>query len=184
MNLTVKETRIPECYQLFPKIYNDIRGAFIKTYHKEVFIEYGLNEKYEEMYYSVSKKNVLRGMHFQLPPFEHFKLVYCVHGNVKDAVIDLRVGSPTYGQYEMFVLTDERGNMIYVPPGLAHGFYVLSDSAILIYNVSTMYSEEHDYGILWNSCGIPWGNINPIISSRDSSFLNFNKFKSPFKYHR
>lgn len=111
-------------------------------------------------------------------------MVYCVYGKVFDVVVDLRVGSPTFGEFETFELSAEKANMIYIPRGLAHGFYVLSEHAIMMYKVSTVYSPEHDTGILWNSVGIPLRDENPFISKRDSEFLPLKDFKSPFIYHK
>jgi len=182
MEIEIKQTEIPGCFEIFPKVFRDERGVFVKTFHEDVLRERGLETRFAEEYYSFSHKRVLRGLHFQLPPKDHVKLVYCVSGKVLDAVVDLRVGSPTYGEFETFELSSEKANMIYIPKGLAHGFYVLSESAIMMYKVTTVYSPEHDTGILWNSVGIPWPDLNPIISKRDSEFKSFRDFKSPFIY--
>ena len=98
-----------------------------------------------------------------------------------DAVVDLRKNSETYGKYETFELDAKKGIVLYMPPGMAHGFYVLSERAIMVYKASTVYSPEHDTGILWNSIGILWPDDNPIISERDSQFIEFRQLKSPFK---
>lgn len=180
--MKMNKTSIPGCYELFPVVFEDERGSFVKTFHKELFAEKGLETNYAEEYYSVSRKGVLRGLHFQTPPMEHVKLVYCVSGKIMDAVVDLRVGSPSYKKFETFDLNAETGNVLYVPSGLAHGFYVLSESAIVVYNVSTVYSPEHDAGILWGSTSIPWIDESPIVSKRDSEFVTLSDFKSPFVY--
>ncbi|MBE9224570.1 dTDP-4-dehydrorhamnose 3,5-epimerase [Phormidium sp. LEGE 05292] len=180
--MNIQPTSLPGCYEIQPNIFEDDRGKFVKIFHQEVFAEYKLETHFAEEYYSVSHQRVLRGLHFQLPPYEHTKLVYCVVGQVMDAVVDLRVGSPTYGKYATFELSAQKANLIYIPPGFAHGFYVLSDRAVLIYKVTTVYSREHDAGILWNSVGIPWSDKQPIISARDSSFVTFADFLTPFRY--
>ncbi len=182
MKLDINISKIPGCMEIIPQVFKDERGRFIKTLHNDVFRANGLESCYAEEYYTVSSKSVLRGLHFQIPPKDHIKLVYCVFGKVLDAVVDLRVGSPTYGEFETFELSAEKANMIYIPKGLAHGFYVLSESAIMVYKVTTVYSPEHDTGILWNSVGIPWPDEKPIISKRDSEFRAFKDFKSPFIY--
>ena len=179
--MEVNELNNSGCFELLPDIYNDNRGLFVKTFQKNIFRDFGLEFDFEEEYYSCSKKGVLRGLHFQLPPHEHSKLVYCIEGNVFDAVVDLRINSMTYGEYVTVELSAKKANMLYVPPGLAHGFYVLSKRATMVYKVSTVYSPKYDTGILWNSTGIPWPDKNPIISKRDSQFLKFEQFKSPFK---
>jgi dTDP-4-dehydrorhamnose 3,5-epimerase len=180
--MQLKKTKIPGCFQIEPRIHHDERGAFIKIFHKDIFLKYGLDINFAEEYYSVSYKGVLRGMHFQTPPMDHIKVVHCVSGEVLDAVIDLRKGSPMYGRFEMFNLNSKEGNMIYIPAGLAHGFYVVSDIAILMYKVTTVYSPKNDSGIRWNTLGIPWPNDNPIMSQRDSALVEFCNFVSPFIY--
>jgi len=108
------------------------------------------------------------------------KLVYCVRGKVFDAVLDLRKDSPAYGKHAAVELSAEKANMLYLPRGVAHGFYTLTEDAVMMYKVTTVYSPEHDCGILWNSAGIPWPDSSPNISSRDSSFTNFNDFETFF----
>ncbi len=180
MEFLIKNTKIHGCFELIPNVVKDERGSFVKIFHKIVFEKYGLNTNFVEDYYSISYNRVLRGLHFQLPPMDHIKMVYCIDGKVFDVVVDLRVGSPTYGDFEVFELDSEKSNIIYIPKGLAHGFYVLSEKAIMVYKVSTVYSPQHDTGILWNSVDIPWPDENPIISKRDSEFIHFKDFKSPF----
>ena len=174
-------TAIEGCFVIQLKTTSDKRGCFVKTFHKNVFSELGLETSFSEDYYSISKKSVLRGLHFQLPPHEHAKLIYCISGCIFDTVLDLRKNSSKYGEYDTFELSLDKANMLYIPPGLAHGFYVLSERATVVYKVSTVYSPKYDTGILWNSTGIPWPDKNPIISKRDSQFLKFEQFKSPFK---
>jgi dTDP-4-dehydrorhamnose 3,5-epimerase len=130
---------------------------------------------------TVSAKGVLRGLHFQLPPHDHAKLVYCTAGEVMDVAVDLRVDSPTFRQFVCLTLSADQGNMIYLPPGLAHGFYTLSDSATLVYNVTTVYAPSHDAGIRWDSVGIPWPDQDPRVSERDHGFVAMEVFDSPFR---
>lgn len=181
--MQIKSTKIPGCYEIIPKIFEDHRGKFVKTFHQDIFRNSGLETEFHEEYYSVSHQNVLRGLHFQRPPRDHVKLVYSLVGEVMDAVVDLRLGSPTYGQFALFNLSEAKANMVYIPPGLAHGFYVLSETAILMYKTSTVYAPDHDAGILWNSAGIPWSDPNPILSKRDREWSSLTEFKSPFRYH-
>lgn len=180
----IKKTKIPGCFEILPEIFKDDRGAFVKIFHQDIFALNNLESHFSEEYYSFSYKSVLRGLHFQIPPLEHTKIVYCVSGEVIDAVVDLRLNSPTYGKYELFNLSATTANIIYIPPGLAHGFYVASRDAILLYKVTTVYSPEHDAGIHWNSVGIPWPDANPTISKRDINFLTFSEFKSPFIFNK
>lgn len=178
----LKKSKIAGCFELQPKVFEDARGRFVKVFHEQAFAAQGLQTDFAEEYYSVSYKNVIRGMHFQLPPMDHVKMVYCVEGKVMDAVIDLRIGSPTYGQYEVFELSAAKANCIYIPKGMAHGFCALSEQAIMVYKVSTIYSPAHDAGILWNSVGIPWQQPEAILSVRDESFPGLDQFVSPFIY--
>lgn len=178
----LRPSHIPGCVELQPRVFDDARGRFVKVHHEQAFAQLGLETAFAEQYYSVSRKGVLRGMHFQLPPMDHVKMVYCVRGEVLDAVVDLRVGSPTYGQHALFRLSAAQANSIYIPKGLAHGFLTLSDDAIMVYNVTTTYSAEHDSGVLWNSTGIGWPVDAPIMSERDKSFPALDRFVSPFRY--
>lgn len=180
--MQILTTSLPGCYELLPDVLHDERGYFVKTFHKEVFADHGLTTQFAEEYYTYSTQRVLRGLHFQVPPMDHVKLVHCVEGAVLDAVVDLRIGSPTFGAYATFELNKQKANMIYLPAGMAHGFYVLTASAVLLYKVTTVYSSAHDSGILWSSAGIPWPDANPIISKRDSAFTMLIDFKSPFLY--
>lgn len=178
----IHQTKIPGCVEILPRIFKDERGSFVKVFHQGLFNKNGLQTHFTEEYYSVSRRGVLRGMHFQVPPMDHVKLVYCISGEVLDVVVDLRVNSPTYKLFEVFNLSAEKGNLIYIPKGLAHGFYVLSQSASIVYKVSTTYSPEHDSGILWGSAGVPWPDDKPIVSKRDSGFLPLCDYNSPFRY--
>lgn len=174
--MDIKETGIPGCFEIIPPVFLDERGSFVKTFHLDTFLQLGLETEWREEYYSVSRKGVLRGMHFQLPPHDHCKLVYCSAGTVLDAVIDLRRDSPGYGQHFQTELNSEKANMLYIPKGLAHGFYTLSDSATMMYKVSSVYAPSHDSGVLWSSVGVVWPDSNPVVSARDGAFPEFSSF--------
>lgn len=182
MNLDIRKTKIPGCYELQPAVFQDQRGCFVKTFHREAFLTKNLHVEFAEEYYSISAAGVLRGIHVQLPPHDHVKIVYCTAGEVMDVVVDLRVGSPTYGLFEIFHLSAERANMVYLVEGLAHGFYVTKGPAIVMYKASTVHALHADQGIHWTSLGIPWPDPNPVISERDSQFPLFHDFVSPFCY--
>jgi dTDP-4-dehydrorhamnose 3,5-epimerase len=160
-------TRIPGCYLIRPWRRHDERGLFVKTFHASAFRELGLEHNFRESYYSISRKGVLRGMHFQRPPSDHAKLVYCVTGTILDAFVDLRGGSGVFGAHECVELSAENGLVLYLPPGVAHGFYVLSDEAITVYHVAVEYDPVADSGVRWDTCGIPWPTASPILSVRD-----------------
>lgn len=177
----INESQIEGCYKITPKIIKDERGSFVKVFHSKAFLDAGLESSFVEEYYSKSKKGVIRGLHFQTPPEDHVKIVYCSEGSVFDVVVDLRIGSKTFGKFETFTLNSENANMVYIPKGIAHGFCSLSNSSTLIYKTSTVYSPSQDSGILWNSVGINWPVEEPILSRRDKEFVDFKSFKSPFK---
>jgi dTDP-4-dehydrorhamnose 3,5-epimerase len=163
-----------------PQAQHDRRGAFVKTMHAEIFSRHGIPTQYAEQYYSVSKSNVLRGLHFQTPPQDHYKLVTCIDGEAFDVIVDLRKGSPTYGQHEALELNGASGESVFVPAGCAHGFYVRSESATLLYNVSTVHAPSHDAGVRWDSVGVSWPGANPVVSDRDAALPPFAEFKTPF----
>ena len=176
----MKPTKIFGCFQINPHIFSDHRGRFVKIFHKKEFSLLGIETNYEEEYYTTSNYGVVRGLHFQSPPFYHAKLIYCIQGEVFDVVLDLRVGSPTYGKTSSLSLGAELANCLYIPKGVAHGFCVLSEKATLVYNVSSVHSDEHDSGILWNSVNIDWPVNTPLLSDRDMRFPKFTDFVSPF----
>ena len=178
--IKVSPIEFPGCFLLQSRIFQDNRGTFVKIFHEEIFKAFGLETNFAEEYYSFSYQGVLRGLHFQLPPHDHVKIVYCVQGRIMDAIVDLRKDSPTYGNYATYELSSEKANALYLAKGIAHGFYVLSEFAIVVYKVTSLYSSEHDTGILWNSVGIPWPDPYPIMSERDKSLVPFADFKTPF----
>ena len=160
----------------------DRRGAFVKTIHSGALREWGLDCTFRESFYSVSHPGVLRGMHFQMPPADGAKLVYCLSGEVVDVALDMRVGSPTFGHAIRNVLTAERRVALYIPSGVAHGFLTIAGPAVLMYHVEAEYCERLDFGIRWDSFGLKWGVEHPIMSDRDLSFPSFSSFQSPFRY--
>ncbi len=176
-----QKTAFPDCFEIFPKIFQDNRGLLIKTWHKGMFVQNGVNIDFSEELYTVSSQNVLRGLHFQNPPFSHYKMVYCIEGKILDVLLDIRRGSPTYGQSISFMLTAEDANILLIPPGIAHGYYVISPKAIVIYKTSTVHSPEHDCGVHWKSVDI-WPEKNPILSERDKGLPLFTEFNSTFVY--
>ena len=176
------ETKIPGCYEIIPRVLPDERGLFVKTFNRQQFAECGLATDFAEGYYTLSRRGVLRGLHFQTPPLDHAKLVYCPAGEIFDAVLDLRSGSPTFGEVLTSTLSERTANMLYLPPGLAHGFWTTSDKALVMYQVTSRYAPEHDAGILWSSAGIPWPGGTPVLSARDRSFPRLDEFVSPFVF--
>jgi len=160
--------------------FQDERGSFEKIFNAVVFKKWGMTFDFKELFYSTSKRNVIRGMHFQLPPFDHEKLVFVLKGKILDVCVDLRKNSSTYGKYFYINLDEDTPVALYIPKGLAHGFRGLSDENIVFYLTTSVYSKEHDSGIRWNSFGFDWNCKEPIISERDKNFLPLAEFKSPF----
>ena len=174
------ETPIDGCFELQPNIFKDERGRLVKTFHEPSFLGLNLDTDFKEEYYSASIKGVLRGLHFQSPPHDHVKCVTCISGKIFDVVVDLRKKSPTYKQYFSIELDADKGNMLYIPKGLAHGFYALSENVIFLNRTTTVYEPSCDTGIKWDSCGIQWPNLTPILSDKDNQMVSLDDFKSPF----
>ena len=177
------ESGIPGCVEIKPPVFPDKRGALIKTIHADSYKAAGLNHQFAEQYYSVSHKNVFRGLHFQVPPYDHDKLVYCLHGEILDVVVDLRKGSPTFGQHKTFNLSSDLANQVYVPSGLAHGFLALTDQAIIVNNTTTVHAPNHDGGIHVSSVNESGLFDDAILSERDTCLPDLESFESPFEFH-
>jgi dTDP-4-dehydrorhamnose 3,5-epimerase len=160
--------------------FADERGIFVKTYHQGIFQQLGIHFTPKEEYISVSHKGVLRGMHFQMPPKDHAKLVFCMKGNALDVLLDLRKNEPTFGKVYSTLLSEKNRHLLYIPSGIAHGFVSLKEDTTMIYKTSTVHSPEHDRGIRWDSFGFDWEIESPIISMRDSAHPAFAEFNSPF----
>lgn len=174
-------TELEGVYILENIIFSDDRGLFVKTFHKDFFENNKLCGEFKESYYSISKKDVIRGMHFQEPPNDHEKLVYVLKGKILDVIVDLRGKSKTFGHHISIELSEQNRLSVYIPKGFAHGFKSLEDGSITVYNVSSVYNQESDNGINYNSFNYDWKCIKPIMSERDRSFINLKFFNSPFK---
>lgn len=154
-----------------PKVFGDSRGFFIESYQKSTFINNGINVEFNQDNHSKSTKGVLRGLHYQTNPKAQAKLVRCSRGKIFDVAVDIRIYSPTFGQWIGEILSEENKNMLYIPEGFAHGFVVLSDEAELLYKASNEYSPQNDRGIRWNDpdINIKWGiDFEPLISEKDA----------------
>ena len=177
---TVKSVPIQGVYLLALPAVRDDRGIFVKTFHESSLKKSGIEFVIHESYYSLSKKDVIRGMHFQTPPYHHSKIVFCPQGGILDVIVDLRKNSPTYGEHYAHELTEQNHTAIFIPAGFAHGFKSLTEDAITYYLVSSEYNRSHDTGIRYDSIGFDWQLSNPIISARDLSFGELKDFDSPF----
>jgi dTDP-4-dehydrorhamnose 3,5-epimerase len=168
-----KFTRLemPEVILIQPQKFADSRGFFSETYNKQEFAAAGITDDFVQDNHSYSTADVIRGLHFSLPPNATAKLVRCLEGSVLDVAVDVRAGSPTFGKYVSRVLSAENGEMLYIPAGFAHGFAVLSGSAHFLYKVTKYYVPEHDRGVRWDDpdIGIEWGIRAPILSAKDAA---------------
>lgn len=174
------ETNLPGVVVVKPRVFEDERGEFVKTYHSGSFRELGLELEPKEEFFSVSRKDVIRGLHFQMPPSAHAKLLYCIAGKILDVVLDLRRSSGCYGSVFSREISSVNRELIFIPIGCAHGFLALEDGATVMYQVGTMHDPTRDAGILWSSIGFAWGVPNPIISKRDEKHPPLEDFDTPF----
>lgn len=166
-----------------PRIFEDQRGIFFESFNEKKYSEHLGNElKLVQDNISVSKKNVLRGLHFQLPPYSQGKLVSVVKGSVLDVAVDLRKNSDTFGQHFSIELSALNKLQFWIPPGFAHGFVALENDTIFSYKCSNYYSPQHEKTILWcdDTLKINWQVIDPIISQKDEEGMEFSTFNSPF----
>lgn len=164
--------KINQPLKISSKQYYDNRGSFVKFYS-----DFGLEAK--EIFYTESKINTIRGMHFQSPPFEQNKIVHVVKGEIIDVLLDIRLNSNTYGKFFVYNIK-EGGDSIFVPKGFAHGFLSKLENTIVIYLVDSEHNKEHDIGIKYDSFGYDWEVKDPIISVRDQNHQKFEDYKSPF----
>jgi len=167
--MKVIQTTLPDVLLLEPRVYGDARGFFMESYNKRVFAELGLAVEFVQDNHSRSGRNVLRGLHYQIVQPQG-KLVRVVRGAVFDVAVDLRRGSPTFGRWEGVELSEDNKRMLWIPPGFAHGFLVLSESADFLYKTTDFYAPEHERCIRWDDAeiGIAWPLLGePILSAKD-----------------
>tara|TARA_X000000368_G_scaffold305342_1_gene243657 strand:+ start:6636 stop:7172 length:537 start_codon:yes stop_codon:yes gene_type:complete len=163
-----------------PDIFEDDRGYFFESWSKKAFQDISLEFVQDNQ--SLSKKGVLRGLHFQNPPFEQGKLVRVIKGAVIDVAVDIRKNSITYGQYFAIKLSEENKKIFWIPPGFAHGFISLEDDTIFAYKCTQIYNNESEGSLLWDDSdlNIDWGFLNPLVSEKDMDAGSFKDFKSEF----
>ena len=178
------KTKIKDLIILEPEIFGDNRGYFIESYNQKKLEDILGKVLFVQDNESKSTKGVLRGLHFQKPPFDQAKLVRCIEGKVLDVAVDLRNRSKTYGQHVALELSGDNKRQLFIPRGFAHGFLVLSEYAIFSYKVDNIYAPNYDSGIRWNDpkINIIWGmnDIEVVVSEKDSYLPFFSDFKSPF----
>ncbi|WP_272152031.1 dTDP-4-dehydrorhamnose 3,5-epimerase [Tenacibaculum aiptasiae] len=179
-------TEIPEVVIIEPKVFGDSRGYFLESYNKKEFEKNVVATEFLQDNESKSSKGVLRGLHFQKPPFEQAKLVRCIKGKVLDVAVDIRKGSPTYGKHVAVELSEDNKRQLFVPRGFAHGFVVLSENAIFAYKVDNWYAPDHDSGIMWNDSdlNIDWmiSSDEVLLSEKDKNLTFLKDLDTPFNY--
>lgn len=180
--MEIIKTKIEGLLILKPAVFRDERGYFFESFNEERFANLGLKTKFVQDNESKSQKGVLRGLHFQKPPFAQGKLVRVIKGAVLDVAVDLRKGSPTYGQWEAVEITEENKLMFWIPEGFAHGFLTLEEDTVFSYKCSNVYNKESEGGIHWNdqNLNIDWNIENPIVSEKDKEAPDFKSFNTPF----
>ncbi len=178
------ETPIPDLIEIHPTVFQDSRGYFFESFREDRLREWGVSLPFLQDNESKSGKGVLRGLHFQAPPFEQGKLVRVVQGAVLDVAVDIRNGSKTYGKHYSVLLTGENKIQLWIPPGFAHGFLVLEDDTVFSYKCTNYYNKESEGAILWNdpNLNIDWKIDHPILSEKDKAAVHFADFSSPFVY--
>lgn len=184
MPYQVTSTAIPEVLILEPKVFGDARGFFFESYSEQDFKQVtGLDVKFVQDNHSRSAKGVLRGLHYQLPPHAQGKLVRCVRGAVFDVAVDIRKSSPTFGKWVGVELSEENHRQFWIPPGFAHGFVTLTDTADFLYKTTDYYAPSHDRGIAWNdpAVGIQWPLILSAVqvSAKDAAAPSMQNAEIP-----
>jgi dTDP-4-dehydrorhamnose 3,5-epimerase len=162
-----------------PAVHNDSRGFFLESYSAPIFASAGIDCAFVQDNHSKSiAKGVLRGLHFQTPPCEQGKLVRVIRGSIFDAAADLRRGSPTFGQWRAFELSERNFDMLFIPKGFAHGFCTLEENTEIVYKVDSLYSRDNDSGIMWDDpdLSIKWPVSDPVLSDKDKSLQSFKDF--------
>jgi dTDP-4-dehydrorhamnose 3,5-epimerase len=178
-----REKEIKGVYEIILKPINDERGFFMRTFDGKLFKEFGFPSNWVQENHSKSLlKNTVRGLHFILPPHADSKLIRCIRGRVFDVFVDLRKNSSTFGKWQSIELNENDYNWLFLPQGIAHGFYTLEDNSELLYKHDTYYQKDYDSGILWNDSDlkIEWPLGYPIISEKDSKLMSYNEFLQKF----
>ena len=184
--MIVIKTDIPGLLEIVPEVHYDERGSLYESYHEDRYRDEGITNVFLQENFSASSYGVIRGLHFQRPPFSQAKLAMCTSGKIWDVAVDLRVGSPTYGKWHGVLLDSEKHNQFLIPKGFAHGFSVLSDRACFSYRCDEYYHPEAEVGIAYNdpSLAIDWKvpEQSCIISEKDKQWPDMNRFDSPFVF--
>ena len=180
--MQIEKTKIEGLLVITPNVFKDDRGYFYESFNTSQWEKLGLKDEFVQDNQSLSGKGILRGLHFQAPPYAQGKLVRVIKGAVIDVAVDIRKDSPTYGESVSIELSEENFKMFWVPAGFAHGFLTLKDETIFSYKCTNLYNKESEGGLMWNdpSLNIDWGITDPILSEKDKYYKSFKDFNSPF----
>jgi len=180
--MIIKKTAIEGLLEIEPKVFTDDRGYFFETFRTDVLREAGVTAEFVQDNESMSQKGVLRGLHFQAPPYEQGKLVRVIKGAVLDVAVDIRKGSPTYGKHVSIVLSEQNRKQFWVPPGFAHGFLVLENDTIFSYKCTGYYNKASEGSVKWDDAalGIDWNISDPVLSDKDKIAPLLSQIDSPF----
>lgn len=181
-----EKTFIEDLLIVKPDVFPDERGYFFESYNKNKYEAGGINFQFVQDNVSKSKKGTVRGLHYQIGEFAQGKLCSVILGKVLDVAVDIRFGSPTFGKYFSIELCEENKFQLWIPPGFAHGFSVLSDEAIFSYKCTNFYNKESERAIIYNDkdLNIDWKIENPIVSEKDLRAISFNQINNDFIYQR
>ena len=184
MPFSFRRLEIPDVLLITPNIFEDERGFFMETYKLSEFKKLGVEYNFVQENFAKSKKNVLRGLHYQLEPKSQGKLVRCVRGKVWDVAVDIRKGSPWYGKWVKVELSEENKNILWVPRGFAHGYVSVEEDSEILYLTTEEYAPQFERGILWNdpTLKIDWGVDSPIVSQKDGKLPLLEKTENNFVY--
>lgn len=182
MPFQFQRLEIEDVILIEPKVFNDERGYFLESYKKSDFNTNGISDPFIQDNISHSSRNVIRGLHYQIPPFVQGKLVRALEGEILDVAVDIRKQSATYGKWIAQELSGKNRQMLYIPPGFAHGFCVLSETATVMYKCTTEYNPECDRGIRWDDpeIGIGWPVEDPVLSEKDLALPRLSEADNPF----
>ena len=179
--MIIENTPIKDLMLITPNVFGDERGYFMETYNKKS-LEKAIKAAFVQDNESLSQKDVLRGLHFQKPPFAQAKLIRVIFGSILDVAVDIRKDSETYGQHFKHILSSENRKQLYIPAGFAHGFLCLEDDTIVNYKCSEFYNKNSEASLLWNDAdlNIDWGMKDPILAEKDKLAEKFSTFENPF----
>lgn len=181
--MEIRKLKLEGTFEIRPKIIGDMRGYFAETYRSDDFERHGLQTVWIQENQSLStRKNTIRGLHYQKPPFAQIKLIRTPIGSILDVFVDIRKNSKTYGKWDSIIISDELCNLVYIPKGFAHGFCTLTENTVVQYKVDNYYSRENESGILWNDTklAIDWKTNEPYLSERDLTLPTFAELITPF----